>query len=84
MAKDRIRQQFMVRNPEWKDEDWDICECGDYRHQHENGVGKCFECLMVNDLCHGFKPCLEFRRSYHNETESDPLYKREQASQPRG
>jgi len=54
LTSDRIRQQFMVRNPR----DFDICECGDYRHQHENGVGKC---RMPDDLCHGFKPCLEFR-----------------------
>lgn len=38
--------------------DWDICECGDYRYQHENGLGKCG---MQDDLCHGFKPCLQFR-----------------------
>ena len=57
-VSDRIRQQFMVRNPEYKDEDFDICECGDYRHQYEDGIGKC---RMPDDMNHGFKPCLEFR-----------------------
>jgi len=41
---DRIRQQMMVRNFGVKDEDFDICICGDYRHQHENGTGKCNVC----------------------------------------
>lgn len=40
--------------------DYDICECGDYRHQHEDGVGRC---RMPDDGCHGFKPCLRFRLS---------------------
>lgn len=38
---------------------YEICACGDYRHQHENGTGKC---KMPNDLCHGFEPCLEFHK----------------------
>ena len=25
----------------------DICICGDYRHQHENGVGKCNVCYWM-------------------------------------
>jgi len=58
-TSDLIRQQSMVRNPEFKDGDFDICECGDYRHQHENGEGKC---QMPDDLCHGFEPCLKFRK----------------------
>ena len=59
-TSDRIRQQMMVRNPEVVDSDFDVCECGDYRHQHENGTGKC---RMRDDACHGFKPCLSFRLS---------------------
>jgi hypothetical protein len=58
LTSDRIRQQAMVRNPFYTDRDFDICECGDYRHQHENGTGRC---KMPDDLCHGFKPCLKFR-----------------------
>ncbi len=58
VVRDRIRQQMMVRNPEYKDDDFDICECGDYRWQHENGAGKC---TMRDDICHGFASCLKFR-----------------------
>jgi hypothetical protein len=36
----------------------DVCACGDFRHQHENGTGKC---NMPDDLCHGMEPCLQFR-----------------------
>jgi len=35
----------------------EVCECGDYRYQHENRTGKC---KMPNDMCHGFRPCLKF------------------------
>lgn len=38
--------------------DYDICQCGDFRHQHEDGTGWC---RMPNDVCHGFQPCLRFR-----------------------
>lgn len=38
--------------------DFDGCECGDYRLQHERGAGRC---KMPNDMTHGFKPCTEFR-----------------------
>lgn len=38
----------------------DECECGDYRREHEGGTGRC---RMPDDLCHGFKPCLQFRLS---------------------
>ncbi len=38
--------------------DYDICCCGDYRHQHENGTGKC---RMPDDICHGMQPCESFR-----------------------
>lgn len=63
LTSDRIRQQSMVRDPKWKDEDFDICECGDYRHQHENGIGRC---KMPDDLCHGLEPCLTFRLAEKN------------------
>ena len=37
----------------------DVCECGDYRHQHlDDGP-----CTMRNDLAHGFRPCKAFRMS---------------------
>ena len=39
----------------------DVCECGDYRYQHENGTGKC---RMPDDMSHGFKPCLAFKRVF--------------------
>ncbi len=35
----------------------DVCDCGDYRRDHENGAGRC---AMPDDLCHGFKPCFRF------------------------
>lgn len=43
---------------DWKLSDFDGCECGDYRKDHKNGVGRC---CMPDDLLHGFKPCLKFR-----------------------
>lgn len=36
----------------------DICVCGDYRHQHESGTGRC---RMPDDICHGMQPCKSFR-----------------------
>lgn len=44
----------------WLVTDFDSCECGDYRHQHDRGLGRC---QMPNDGTHGFKPCLAFRLS---------------------
>jgi hypothetical protein len=38
----------------------DVCKCGDYRHQHKNGIGRC---IMPDDLTHGFKPCVKFELS---------------------
>ena len=40
--------------------DFDVCECGDYRCDHEDGSGYC---RMPNNLCHAFKECLVFRIS---------------------
>lgn len=43
----------------------DICWCGDWRADHENGVGKC-KYNQPNDLAHGFAHCHEFRLDeYH-------------------
>ena len=39
-------------------EDYDVCACGDYRHQHFEGHGRC---RMPDDGCHGFKSCESFR-----------------------
>jgi hypothetical protein len=39
---------------------YDLCECGDYRHQHKDGEGEC----SLNGLGHGGAPaCLKFRMS---------------------
>lgn len=38
--------------------DFEICECGDYRHQHKDGEGPC----DLNGLGHGGAPaCGKFR-----------------------
>ena len=39
-------------------EDYDVCACGDYRHQHFEGHGRCY---MENGLLHGFTRCETFR-----------------------
>lgn len=46
--------------------DYDICHCGDFRRDHENGEGKC---RMANDINHGYKPCEKFRFSRHSSQE---------------
>lgn len=38
----------------------DICECGDYRRDHDGEIGRC---RLPNDLTHGFKECHRFRLS---------------------
>lgn len=38
--------------------DDDECVCGDYRRQHDGGVGRC---LMRNDIVHGYRECTKFR-----------------------
>lgn len=50
---------------------FDVCHCGDYRHQHENETGKC----KLGSLCTP-TPCSQFRlfrrRSpYIPDTEED-------------
>jgi hypothetical protein len=42
----------------WKLPDFDTCHCGDYRHQHVGGVGRC----MLGSLCTP-TPCTRFRLS---------------------
>jgi hypothetical protein len=42
--------------------DLDICQCGDWRLDHEYGVGRC---QMPNDLSHGMEPCRAFTFSRH-------------------
>lgn len=37
---------------------YDLCECGDYRHQHVGGIGRC----MLGSLCTP-TPCEKFRFS---------------------
>lgn len=45
----------------------DVCACGDYRHSHVNGDGRC---ILPNNLVHGFQPCRAFRLSIkHHEFE---------------
>lgn len=65
-----LQEEIERRDKEFQERyergDFDTCECGDYRHQHEDGKGKC---KMPDDLCHGFEPCLEFRLvtpAFHN------------------
>lgn len=36
---------------------FDVCFCGDYRHQHVGGTGRC----LLGDLCTPLPPCQEFR-----------------------
>ena len=44
----------------------DECDCGDYRRDHINGLGRC---TMPNDLNHGFEACHKFRlwREYQEQ-----------------
>lgn len=39
--------------------DYDICECGDYRHDHENHTGGCEICSWHPG--NEFAPCDRFR-----------------------
>ena len=38
----------------------DMCECGDYRRDHKDGVGECIH-NKRGDLTHGMKNCEAFR-----------------------
>lgn len=42
----------------------DVCKCGDYRHQHVDGTGRC----KLGSLCSP-SPCTEFRLSRPTEPE---------------
>lgn len=37
---------------------YDICQCGDYRRDHEGGTGRC---TLPPDQVPGFRPCMRFR-----------------------
>jgi hypothetical protein len=42
----------------------DVCECGDYRHQHQAGVGSCcFNAAIGGAGHHGAPDCNRFRLS---------------------
>jgi hypothetical protein len=43
----------------WEIKDFDVCVCGDYRHQHVNGIGKC----TLGSLCTP-SGCQKFRLHY--------------------
>ena len=55
------------KRPRRRDRDLNICACGDYRRDHEGGIG---HCKMPNDLCHGFMTCDRFR--LHQRSRSEP------------
>ena len=38
----------------------DVCECGDYRHQHVDGRGRC----KLGELCRP-TPCQQFRLAHY-------------------
>lgn len=38
--------------------DFDECECGDYRQDHDLETGRC---RMPDNMAHGMKPCLAFK-----------------------
>lgn len=41
-----------------KEHPFDVCWCGDYRHQHVDGMGRC----LLGSLCTP-SPCMRFRFS---------------------
>lgn len=53
----------------WTLSDFDGCACGDYRHQHVNGIGRC----TLGSLCTPY-PCQRFRLS-SDATEIPPPYR---------
>lgn len=46
---------------EGQDRGSEVCQCGDYRRQHKNGVGVCDFNGRGPDACHGNYDCAEFR-----------------------
>lgn len=57
-----IETMWASGEAEWR-RNHELCECGDYRYQHENGIGKC---KMSDNICHGCQPCLKFRKMEEN------------------
>lgn len=55
---------------------YDVCACGDYRHQHEGGIGRC----KLGSLCTP-TPCMKFRFAHgpyeSDKSKSDPTEKRD-------
>ncbi len=41
--------------------DFDVCECGDYRQDHDPETGRC---IMPDNMAHGMQPCLAFKLSH--------------------
>lgn len=58
--------------------EFDACECGDYRRDHDglHGAGRC---RLANDLTHGFEPCTSFRL-FEPATEIPEVYRKMDAS----
>ena len=52
-------------------EDFDLCKCGDYRHQHEDGAGRC----MISWSESHIGICKSFRL-FTKATEIPEVYKR--------
>lgn len=63
---------------QWKLGDFDGCACGDYRHQHVDGVGRC----KLGSLCTPY-PCQKFRLS-KKATEIPPPYCTPAEQPPKG
>ncbi len=47
-----------IMEPTIHKEQFDCCECGDYRQDHDLETGRC---RMPDNMAHGMKPCLGFR-----------------------
>lgn len=51
-------EKMEARLPDYQLRDFDLCVCGDYRHQHsQSGHGP----SRLNDLNYGGRKCLRFR-----------------------
>ena len=59
-----------LMEPTYSNVDFDVCECGDYRMQHDLATGRC---RMPDNISHGMKPCLGFRLR-HEATEIPEFY----------
>lgn len=47
-----------LMEPSYSILDFDVCECGDYRQDHDPVTGRC---KMPDNMSHGMEPCLGFR-----------------------